>query len=167
MKRRRSRRGDREREEGRGRKALAQSREAITKLQKLTIKPDRHTGATIKLAGTAGQSAHIFGVYDQSCGRARRERRVFRAQFPSGCARGWILPRKENCTAILRRAIRNAAVKRLASSLPFAFSSFPSLPLPPPPPFPPSFLPTACHSPFALLQVLYESVSRNDGGNSH
>lgn len=38
--------------EGReGKSARPQGHEAITKLQKLTIKPGRHTGATIKLAG--------------------------------------------------------------------------------------------------------------------
>lgn len=37
--------------EARGKSARPQGYEAITKLQKLTIKPDRHTGATIKLAG--------------------------------------------------------------------------------------------------------------------
>lgn len=37
--------------EVRGKSARPQGHEAITKLQKLTIKPDRHTGATIKLAG--------------------------------------------------------------------------------------------------------------------
>jgi len=52
-----------------------------------------------KASRTAGQSAHIFGVYDQS--RAEK-RRTLRRAFPSR-GRGRILPRKENCTAILQR----------------------------------------------------------------
>lgn len=43
--------------------------EAITKLQKLTIKPGRHAARYHKTSRPAGQSAHIFGVYDQSRGR--------------------------------------------------------------------------------------------------
>lgn len=43
--------------------------EAITKLQKLTIKLGRHGARYHKTSQTTGQSAHIFGVYDQSRGR--------------------------------------------------------------------------------------------------
>lgn len=43
--------------------------EAITKLQKLTIKLGRHGARYHKTSRTTGQSAHIFGVYDQSRGR--------------------------------------------------------------------------------------------------
>lgn len=42
--------------------------EAITKLQKLTIKRGRHGARYHKTSRTTGQSAHIFGVYDQSRG---------------------------------------------------------------------------------------------------
>lgn len=43
--------------------------EAITKLQKLTIKLGRHGARYHKTSRTTGQSAHIFGIYDQSRGR--------------------------------------------------------------------------------------------------
>lgn len=46
--------------------------EAITKLQKLTIKLGRHGARYHKTSRTTGQSAHIFGVYDQSRGRWER-----------------------------------------------------------------------------------------------
>lgn len=64
--------------------------EAITKLQKLTIKLGRHGARYHKTSRTTGQSAHIFGVYDQSRGRWERrgcpfpplQRALHRANIP-------------------------------------------------------------------------------------
>lgn len=69
-------------------------------MQKLTHKTRPAYRRYHKASRTGGQSAHIFGVYEQSHDHAEN------AVYASPCAspsRGWILPRKENCTAILQR----------------------------------------------------------------
>lgn len=86
-------RGKRGGGEGRGKSARLWGREAITKLQKLTIKPDRHTGSTIKLAGRPADR-RIFLAFTTNHVATRRTSSDIYA-FPSPRAygpRGWILP---------------------------------------------------------------------------
>lgn len=157
------RRGEGRREDagGRGKSARPQGREAITKLQKLTIKPDRHTGATIKLVRRPADR-RIFLVFTTNHVAARRTSSSIRVSLPSrecmGRAGGFS-PRKENCTAILHRHSKCRC--KTSALLP---SSLPHLP-------PRSRLPiriSSHHSscfpgnPFAVRE--YESVRRNDEG---
>jgi len=137
-------RGERE-----GKSARPQGHEAITKLQKLTIKPGRHTGATIKLAGRPA-NRRIFLAFTTN--HAPRNAVRSAARSPGAGAGGFSRGKK-----IARRfcnAIRNAAVKRL-SLPPLSLSLRPALlpvPLHPPP----------SENPLALRK--YESVSWNDEG---
>lgn len=84
--------------------------EAITKLQKLTIKLGRHGARYHKTSRTTGQSAHIFGIYDQSRGRWERRgcpfslRKLFTAQI-------FLRAGKKIATADFCNADRNNAVK--------------------------------------------------------
>lgn len=88
---RREEEGRGEGEGGRGKSARPQGREAITKLQKLTIKPDRHTGATIKLVPA---DRRIFLAFTTNHVATRRTSSGIRVSLPSReyGPRGWILP---------------------------------------------------------------------------
>lgn len=89
----------------RGKSACPQGHEAITKLQKLTIKPDRHTGATIKLAGRPADR-RIFLAFTTNHTATRRTSSgiyAFLSPRASTARAGGFFPRKENCTAILHR----------------------------------------------------------------
>lgn len=146
-----------------GKSARPQGYEAITKLQKLTIKPDRHTGATIKLAGRPADR-RIFLAFTTNHVATRRTSSGIRVSLPSReyGPRGWILLVERNCTAILHRHSKcRCKTSALLPSLP------PSVPRPPPR----SRLPVRISShhssclpgnPFALRE--YESVRRNDEG---
>lgn len=146
-------RRDGEEGEGREKRSFAQGCEAITKLQKLTIKPDRHTGATIKLKPDGRPIGAYFWRLRPITWPCRRTPCIyFRVRVSP--ARGWILPRKENCTAILQRHSKC----RCKTSAPARHSA-------PPPvsPYPHFF------SPFLLpgnsfAPRKYESVSWNDEG---
>lgn len=122
--------------EERGKSACPQGYEAITKLQKLTIKPDRHTGATIKLAGRPADRRIFlaFTTNHVATWRTENVERYTRSLPSRECnPRGWILPaqRKENCTAILQRHSKCRC--KTSTLLPS------SSPLPPPPSSPASF----------------------------
>lgn len=122
--------------------------EAITKLQKLSIKPDRHTGATIKLAGRPA-NRRIFLAFTSNHVATRGCSRCIYSRVRVSPTRG------KNCTAILQRHSKC----RCKTSTPVRL---PRAPLPPYPHFFSPFLLLPRRNSFVPRE--YESVSWNDEG---